>query len=66
MNDAAREQCGETIRSARETVTALSAEDAGFARLMEGRSFAVVLVDDSETGAFLKARVNGAGEPEWT
>jgi len=66
MNDAAREQCREAIRSARETVAGLSAEDPDFARLMEGRSFAVVLVDDWDTGAVLKARVNRAGEPEWT
>jgi hypothetical protein len=66
MNDAAREQCREAIRSARETVADLSAEDSDFARLMEGRSFAVVLVDDWDTGAVLKARVNRAGEPEWT
>lgn len=66
MNDAARAQCREAIRSAREKIAGLTAEDSDFARLMEGRSFAVVLVDDWDTGAVLKARVNRAGEPEWT
>lgn len=66
MADAARQQCREAIRGARGTVARLSAEDSDFARLMEGRSFAVVLVEDWDTGAVLKARVNRAGEPEWT
>jgi hypothetical protein len=66
MNDAAREQCREAIRSARETVAGLSAEDSAFKSLMQGRSFAVVLVTDWDTGAVLKARVNHAGDPEWT
>src|SRR5467141_1444057 len=65
MNDAAREQCREAIRSARETVAGLSAEDSAFKSLMQGRSFAVVLVTDWDTGAVLKARVNHAGDPEW-
>jgi hypothetical protein len=66
MNGAVREQCRKAIRSASEKVTGLLAEDSDFARLMQGRSFAVVMVTDWDTGAVLKAHVNPAGDPEWT
>ena len=66
MNDAAKEECRKAIRNARATGADLSAMDLDFAHLMEGRSFAVMLVDDWDTGAVLKARVDPAGELEWT
>lgn len=65
MNDAAMQECREAIRLAQETVADLLEEDPDFAALMQGRSFAIELIDDWGDGAATKARVNSDGDPEW-